>query len=374
MSVPAFIDLPPADQAKELREYLRSLDADIQAESKEDLYEDVSDIIKATESLWKSTEDRDIEGIINSILSLLFVIHANCAPLIKLLCEQLLKAAESGRAQLSMRLLHNFFHGYDIKTPFLYDTYCAWLKVSAMYGNIDIVPTDIKKINAWMDMWNCTSEQTRDLLRLLYDAQIKCGKNSDAAVTMINLLGDYTEDNASQARDDAHRCIARALEDGDTYLYDHLLALKPVMFLEGETIYDLLTIFSCGKLQDYQKFYSENAGFLEQIGLDHDSCTRKMRLLTLIDAVSGHTEVTFGDIQSQLQLGEDDLEEFIIHAIQSKLITGKIDHLNRKLVVSHTTPRTFGRRQWNMLAERLLEWRNKLSNAHARLSTIDPVS
>ena len=55
---------------------------------------------------------------------------------------------------------------------------------------------------------------------------------------MIELLATYTEDNASQARDDAHRCIVTCLNDPDTYLVDHLLSLKPVKFLEGESIHN----------------------------------------------------------------------------------------------------------------------------------------
>lgn len=85
-----------------------------------------------------------------------------------------------------------------------------------------------------------------------------------AAKVMVELLGSYTEDNASQARVDAHRyefssrlhshslcltvfllmhaflrCIVRALKDPNTFLFDHLLALKPVRFLEGELIHDV---------------------------------------------------------------------------------------------------------------------------------------
>lgn len=45
-------------KAKELKEYLRTLGADIEAENKDELYDDVSDIIAATESLWKTTDDR----------------------------------------------------------------------------------------------------------------------------------------------------------------------------------------------------------------------------------------------------------------------------------------------------------------------------
>ena len=60
-----------------------------------------------------------------------------------------------------------------------------------------------------------------------------------ATKVMIELLGTYTEDNASQARDDAHKCIVTCLADPNTFLMDHLLSLKPVKFLEGELIHDV---------------------------------------------------------------------------------------------------------------------------------------
>lgn len=57
----------------------------------------------------------------------------------------------------------------------------------------------------WLDLWEVTREKKQLVLRLIYDAQITCGQSDDAAKTMIQLLGDYTEDNASQAREDAHK-------------------------------------------------------------------------------------------------------------------------------------------------------------------------
>jgi hypothetical protein len=47
-----------------------------------------------------------------------------------------------------------------------------------------------------------------------------------ASKVMLELLGTYTAENASQARDDAHRCIIASLADPSTYIMDHLLALK----------------------------------------------------------------------------------------------------------------------------------------------------
>ena len=56
---------------------------------------------------------------------------------------------------------------------------------------------------------------------------------------MVELLGTYTEDNASQARDEAHRCIVNTLADPQAFLFDHLLTLRPVKFLEGELIHEV---------------------------------------------------------------------------------------------------------------------------------------
>lgn len=50
--------------------------------------------------------------------------------------------------------------------------------------------------------------------------------SEDASKVMIELLGTYTTENASQAREDAHRCIIASLADPTTYIMDHLLTLK----------------------------------------------------------------------------------------------------------------------------------------------------
>lgn len=83
---------------------------------------------------------------------------------------------------------------------------------------------------------------------------------------MIELLGTYTDENASYAREDAIKCIVTALADPNTFLLDPLLSLKPVRFLEGELIYDLLTIFVSEKLSSYQTFYENHKEFVQSQG------------------------------------------------------------------------------------------------------------
>lgn len=87
-----------------------------------------------------------------------------------------------------------------------------------------------------------------------------------AAKVMVELLGTYTTANASQAREDAQRCIIAALADPSTFLLDPLLALKPVRFLEGELVHDLLTVFVSEKLPNYTHFYQDHKEFVNSLG------------------------------------------------------------------------------------------------------------
>lgn len=160
---------------------------------------------------------------------------------------------------------------------------------------------------------------------------------------MIELLGTYTDENASYAREDAIKCISTALADPTTFLLDPLLSLKPVRFLEGELIHDLLTIFVSEKLSSYQTFYQNHKEFVHSqgmhniflliqwiqtyciiitlfikkkcdliSGLDHEQNVKKMRILSFMQMAEVNPELSYDEIISELQIEEKDVEAFII--------------------------------------------------------------
>lgn len=129
---------------------------------------------------------------------------------------------------------------------------------------------------------------------------------------MVELLSTYTQENASQARDDAHRCVLAAIADPSTFLLDPLLSLPPVIFLEGELIHDLLHIFVSGTLSKYLEFCETYATFIDKLGLNHEQSVKKMRLLTFMQMAENNSEMTFQTIQNELQIGENEVEPFII--------------------------------------------------------------
>ncbi|XP_048339672.1 eukaryotic translation initiation factor 3 subunit M [Sphaerodactylus townsendi] len=372
MSVPAFIDITEEDQAAELRAYLKSKGAEISEENSEGgLHIDLAQIIEACDVCLKE-DDKDVESVMNSVVSLLLILEPDKQEaLIESLCEKLVKFREGERPSLRLQLLSNLFHGMDKNTPARYTVYCSLIKVASACGAIQYIPTELEQVRKWISDWNLNTEKKHTLLRLLYDVLVDCKKSDSSAKIMVELLGSYTEDNASQARVDAHRCIVRALKDPNTFLFDHLLALKPVKFLEGELIHDLLTIFVSAKLASYVRFYQNNKDFIDSLGLLHEQNMAKMRLLTLMGMAVENKEISFDTMQQELQIGADDVEAFVIDAVKTKMVNCKIDQTQRKVVVSHSTHRTFGKQQWQQLYDTLNSWKlnlNQVKNSLLSLS------
>ncbi|KAJ8664492.1 hypothetical protein QAD02_006154 [Eretmocerus hayati] len=160
------------------------------------------------------------------------------------------------------------------------------------------------------------NEQMQKLLRLLHEVLLSCKQGEQAAAVMVELLATYTFENASAAREDAQRCILAALADLNKILLDPLLALKPVRFLEGELIHDLLLIFVKEKLPVYLKFHSEYKEFVESnLGLNHEQNMKRTRLLTFMQLAETNPEMSFSTIQSELKIKEVQVESFIIHGV-----------------------------------------------------------
>ncbi|NXD43479.1 EIF3M factor, partial [Copsychus sechellarum] len=371
MSVPAGGDITEEDQAAELRAYLKSKGAGGSEENAEGgLHVDLAQGGEACDVCLKE-DDKEGGSVMNSVVSLLLILEpGGQEALIENLCEKLVKLGGGERPSLRLQLLSNLLGGMDKNTPVRYTVYCSLGGVASSCGAIQYIPTELGGVRKWGGDWNLATEKKHTLLRLGGDVLVDCKKSDTAAKVMVELLGSGGEDNASQARVDAHRCIVRALKDPNTFGGDHLLALKPVKFLEGEGGDDLLTIFVSAKLAGGVKFYQNNKDFIDSLGLLHEHNMAKMRLLTFMGMAVENKEISFDTMQQELQIGADDVEAFVIDAVKTKMVYCKIDQTQRKVVVSHSTHRTFGKQQWQQLYDTLNTWKQNLNQVKNSLLSL----
>lgn len=374
MSNPVFIDIGVPDQTLELRGYLKSLGAEISEENADSgILTDLKNIIEASSICWKElNSDSDVEMVFNGIITLILVVpETDAESVVTLFCEKVGKAPLGDKRGVSrLRMLNNLFNNLDDGARNRAVVLTSMVRLAGQTDLLAMVPTDVDKIRTWTSKWELSTAKLQNLYRTLYDALVECKASEQATKVMIELLGTYTEDNASQARDDAHKCIVTCLADPNTFLMDHLLTLKPVKFLEGELIHDLLSIFVSGKLSQYQQFYKNNTDFVQSLGLNHEHNMRKMRLLTFMQMAEIKKEMDFALIQDELVLGPQAVEEFVIDVLKTKAVNAKIDHMQQKVLVLRTTHRTFGKHHWQQIRQRLVECDHNLSVVEGQLATL----
>lgn len=372
MNVPVFIDISLEEQAEELRSYFKKLGAEISEErSERGLEDDLHKVIGVCDSCFKDASEAEVEGVMNGIVSMLALVTGDKTEnLILAFCEKLCKAPSNSLGLVCLKVLWSLFQSLEESSPMWFHVYYYLVGLAGKTDQLSTVYKDMTQVRNQFVKQPPSNEQTQKLLKLLHEVLLANGQSDEASRVMIELLGTYTTENASQAREEAQRCIIASLADPNTFLLDHLLQLKPVKFLEGELIHDLLTIFVSEKLESYLKFYESHKEFVNGLGLKHEDNMRKMKLLSFMQLAENRSEISFHEIQQAMQLGEGEVEGFIIDVIKTKLVKAKMNQGEKFVNVTSTMHRTFGAGQWQQLHSTLSLWKANLQTVRDQMQHV----
>merc|ERR1719429_167502 len=190
-------------------------------------------------------------------------------------CEKLSRAPTTDMGLVAMKVLWTLYQSFGANSILRYHVYYYLVGLAGKTGQLDTVFTDMATTREMFRTCEpaLTTEQLQRLYRLLHEVLLPAGRSEEAGQVMVELLGTFTTENASQAREEAQRCIVASLADPQTFLLDRLLQLTPVKFLERELIHDLLKIFVSERLEAYQTFYDSHRGFVDGLGLKHEDNT-----------------------------------------------------------------------------------------------------
>jgi len=372
MNVPVFIDISIEEQAEEKRAYFKNLGAEISAERSEiGIEEDLQKIIGVCDKCFEDTENAGkIEEVLNGIVSMLATVAGDKSHnLIIAFCEKLTKAPKNC-GMSCLKVLWSLYQSLNDDSPMRYQVYHALVILAGRTQQVGLVYTDMETLKSQFAGCPPTNEQWQEVYKLLHEVLRSCKRSEEASQVMIELLDTYTTENASQAREETHKCIVASIADPNTFLLDHLLQLKPVKFLEGELIHDLLKIFVSEKLDSYQKFYESHRDFVQGLSLNHEENLTKMKLLTFMQLAETKSEITFGEIQKELQMSEAEVEEFLIDVLNTKLVRAKIDQANQVVHVSSTMQRTFTKEHWGKLHSLLTGWKGNLHTIREQIGQL----
>merc|ERR1712241_128682 len=311
-NVPVFIDISLEEQAGELRAYFKGLGAEISSEiSDKGIEDDLHKIIGVCDACFKDTANAgQIEEVLNGIVSMLALVTGEKSEnLIVAFCEKLTKAPSNIIGMTCLKVLWSLYQSLDNESPMRFHVYHALVILAGRTKQIDTIYKDMETLKSqFTGKGALTNEQMQKLLKLLHEVLRDCKRSEDASQVMI----------------------------------------------------ELLEIFVSEKLEGYQKFYENHREFISELGLKHEDNLTKMKLLTFMQLAETKSEIRFGEIQQHMQIGESEVEEFLIDVLKTKLVRAKIDQGNQVIHVSSTMHRSFTKEHWHKLHTLLTNWRSNL--------------
>lgn len=276
--------------------------------------------------------------------------------------------------ELRLRLLMMLYNTF--KQPefeFRFRIFKNIVSYAAEAGHFDQVAPYLDYLDNWMADWDpyLTLAEKRNLYLELSGHMRGLGKRTEAFSYLKKTLQLYqgtSEVSDKMAQDAATQLVQDALQLPNVMQVDDLLALDTVKQLgkskPGKDLVELLRIFLKGGVDELRNFHSKNGKVFTQFSLSIDDCMSKIRLLTLATLCQGESEMPLARVAEVLQEPDDDdnVERWVVRAISEGVIDGRIDQLNRKVLIKSTFQRQFEKREWEFLDTKLTQWVENLDS------------
>ncbi|KAG0365882.1 hypothetical protein BC939DRAFT_520168 [Gamsiella multidivaricata] len=379
-----FIDAPFQDQVIELATYIGVLRGDETetfvkevtslVDSKKDA-EAVNVIVKESKTLLEAPE-KEFESAYNLLIAVV-VPDANKAHL-----ETVLKTLTTEPAQktpLKFKVLSNIFNILPANSPLRLSVFTSIVDLAVASDDMDLVLPQLQYVPSWISEWGIAPEAERTLLLTLADHLKTSGNPYQSHDFLIKYLTTFNSQTAELDSQKSHakRAITESIALSEVLNFENLLKIDAVQHLKSEKVYELLSIFLSGNVQDYNAFSSKNAGLLKQeLGLDEEEALRKIRLLSLASLGSENLtrELSYQEIAKALEVDESEVELWVIDVIRAGLVEAKLNQVSRTVTINRSIYRTFGTQQWQQLSQRLNGWKQSLAEilqviANAKLTS-----
>jgi len=245
-------------------------------------------------------------------------------------------------------------------------------------GQHEALADQLQHVDAWMKDWKLDGAKEARLLLSLALICEASGKALDSQQFMyrhFRALEKAPVDALPGAKEHAARAIVAAIQSQDIINADTLTGFAAVKQLEKDAKYSqlfaLLKIVAHKDIRDFLKFVEEQKVDLEKLGLNHAQTASKMRILTLSSIGVNSRDVTFASLREALvATSDDEIEGFVIDAVDSGLVDAKIDQNSKIVHISRTTPRQFGVETWRQLGKQLDSWHENARQVLASLADI----
>eukprot|EP00127_Corallochytrium_limacisporum_P006599 Clim_evm28s231 gene=Clim_evmTU28s231 len=327
---------------------------------KEDFIAVLQKLIDRTNVLL-TAPDKEVDGLFNAISFLIRSLpEQDMNTMVQTIAKKMTQEG-TPKAVMCVSVLGSLFNNLPPEAPTRYDVFTAILKLAARAGKINIVIEQAAQLPKWFKQWKSTSDQQRELYRLVAQILADAGEDRKAYEYRLKVLECYGP-NEEIKKEEIERVIVDAVRLPNSYDFENIFSLPAIQQEKGQPLYTLLEVFTNGDYEQFLKFYNENGALLEGLGLQEEQCKEKMRLLSFTQVCANRTVVPYSELAQSLRIGEDEVESWVIRAVQSEMIEANIDQLQREVIILRVQNRPFEGSEWGQLVNALATWQSGLDD------------
>ncbi|CAE8697587.1 unnamed protein product, partial [Polarella glacialis] len=321
-------------------------------------------------------EDRlkDIESFFALVLSMLLLLEdsKHLDKSTTRLCVLFSKTADQ-QPELRLRLLMMLYNTFNNPTfEFRYRVFKYVLDYAAKADLFDQVLPYMDYLESWMADWKnyITIEDKRTLYFDISKYMRALGKKLEAFIhlkTYHQLFKGESADalSSQQVQDATIQLIKDAVQLPSVIQFDDILSLDTVKALSTTKqggLVKLCEVFLSGSVGTLKDFQKTNEGVFTEHGLVFEESMAKIRLLTLATMALGRSELSLEEVAKGLEESPDNVERWVVRSISEGVLDGRIDQLNKKVLIKSSFQRKFEKDEWAFLDGKLSCWIDNLEH------------
>eukprot|EP00440_Ansanella_granifera_P048781 gb/GFBE01052852.1/.p1 GENE.gb/GFBE01052852.1/~~gb/GFBE01052852.1/.p1 ORF type:complete len:416 (+),score=142.99 gb/GFBE01052852.1/:1-1248(+) len=315
----------------------------------------------------------DVQSFFALVLSMLMLLE-NTEDLDKSttrLCE-IFSANKETQTELRLRLIMMLYNTFNPSFAMRYRVFKHALDYAAKADLFELFLPYLGYLDAWMVDWE-PYVQVQDKRALYLDLakyMRDFGKKTEAFMYLKmyhqTFQGASADDLSKKETEEATvELLKDAISLPNVFQFDDLLQYDTVKAAgknKQAGLVKVCQVFLSGNVNDLKELQKKDGKVFTEHGLSAEDALSKIRLLTLAAVTQGKSDMSLDDIAAKLEESADNVEETVVRGISEGMVDGRIDQLNRKVLVKSSFQRKFEQDEWTFLDGKLEQWIGNLEN------------
>lgn len=223
----------------------------------------------------------------------------------------------------------------------------------------NLISGDSPRIVDLLDTWPHSTVQQKRAMYATVSKAVQDGRKQRFLILFLDTYATEAQVDAAGVAVAKQAAIGAILDPfGNFAQQRNLLSNPAIQALQKSDpdLFAILQVFQEGSLEEFNTLTSK----LSQYGLDVDTCSSHMRILSLCGLANRSEEIAYADIESSLQV--DNVEAWVIKAVNTGLLDAKMDQQTKTVMVERCVVRKFDEQQWKNLQSRLKLWKSNIGS------------